>query len=48
MLTRRSLKGTSIGMAPTLDTKRTSELAPRGGSLLNLHPMKGVHQTATT
>ena len=35
-----------VRMAPTLDTKRTLELASREGSLSNSHPVNGVHRTA--
>ena len=42
-----SQEHTGVEMAPTLDTKRTSGLAPREGSLSNSHPMGGVHRTAT-
>ena len=36
-----------VGMALTLDAKRTSRLASHEGSLSNSHPVNGVHQTAT-
>ena len=42
-----SQKHTGVGMTPTFDTKRTSGLALREGSLSNSHPVNGVHRTAS-